>query len=126
MPLRELVRVAGRRWTVEESFQTGKGLTGLDEHQVGRRSSWRRWTVFAMLAHALLAVITANEHAARPAPVGLIALTCNETRRLLIALVVEPARALACPEAWSTWRRRHQHRARTSHYQRQHAAFGRP
>ncbi|WP_374193892.1 hypothetical protein [Gordonia sp. SCSIO 19800] len=30
--LGELVRVAGRRWTVEESFQTGKGLTGLDQH----------------------------------------------------------------------------------------------
>ena len=38
VPLRELVRVAGRRWTVEETFQAGKGLAGLDEHQV------RRWT----------------------------------------------------------------------------------
>ena len=36
VPLRELVRVAGRRWTIEESFQTGKGLAGLDEHQVRR------------------------------------------------------------------------------------------
>jgi hypothetical protein len=25
-----LVRVAGRRWTIEERFQTGKGLVGLD------------------------------------------------------------------------------------------------
>ena len=33
VPLRELVRVAGRRWTVEESFQAGKGQAGLDEHQ---------------------------------------------------------------------------------------------
>ncbi|MCU1682905.1 MAG: transposase, partial [Amycolatopsis sp.] len=66
VPLRELVRVAGRRWTVEESFQAGKGLAGLDEHQVRRWTSWQRWTVFAMLAHALLAVIAANEHNARP------------------------------------------------------------
>jgi SRSO17 transposase len=29
VPLRELVRVAGRRWTVEESFQAGRGLAGL-------------------------------------------------------------------------------------------------
>ena len=36
VPLRELVRVAGSRWTVEESFQAGKGLAGLDEHQVRR------------------------------------------------------------------------------------------
>jgi len=26
VPLRELVRVAGRRWTIEECFQTGKGI----------------------------------------------------------------------------------------------------
>ena len=123
VPLRELVRVAGRRWTVEESFQAGKGLAGLDEHQVRRWTSWQRWTLFAMLAHALLAVIAANEHATRPAPDGLIALTCNEVRRLLTVLVVEPGRIPTCPKAWSSWRRRHQHRARTSHYQRQEAAL---
>jgi hypothetical protein len=81
VPLRELVRVAaGRRWTVEESFQAGKGLAGLDEHQVRRWTSWRRWTLLAMLAHTLLAVIAAHEHTHRPAPAGLIALTCNEIR----------------------------------------------
>jgi hypothetical protein len=32
--------------------QAGKGLAGLDEHQVRRWTSWQRWTVFAMLAHA--------------------------------------------------------------------------
>nr|WP_217133318.1 IS701 family transposase [Streptomyces sp. AC558_RSS880] len=125
VPLRELVRVAGRRWTVEESFQAGKGLAGLDEHQVRRWTSWRRWTVFAMLAHALLAVIAANEHSARPASAGLIALTCNEIRRLLTLLVIEPSRVTACPHAWSTWRR-HQYRARTSHYHRQEAALSWP
>ncbi len=122
VPLRELVRVAGRRWAVEESFQAGKGLAGLDEHQVRRWTSWRRWTLFAMLAHALLAVIAANEHVARPAPAGFIALTCNEIRRLLTIYVIEPGQARACPNAWSDWRRRHQHRARTCHYQRQEAA----
>ena len=103
MPLRELVRVAGRRWTVEEAFQAGKGLAGLDEHQVRRWTSWRRWTLLAMLAHALLAVLAANEHdrPTRTRP-GMIALTCNEIRRLFTILVVEPARAPACPLAWST------------------------
>ena len=119
VPLRELVRVAGRRWTVEESFQAGKGLAGLDEHQVRTWTSWRRWTLLAMLAHALLAVIAAHEHAERPTLADLIALTCNEIRRLFTIFVIEPRRTLACPEAWSHWRRRHQHRARTSHYQRQ-------
>jgi hypothetical protein len=52
------------------------------------------------------------------APDRLIALTCNEIRRLFVRFVIEPSRALACPQAWSHWRRRHQHRSRTSHYQR--------
>jgi SRSO17 transposase len=125
VPLGELVRVAGRRWAVEESFQAGKGLAGLDEHQVRRWISWRRWTLLAMLAHALLAVLAANEHTDRPAPTGLIALTCNEIRRLLTTHVIEPGRARACPDAWSHWRRHHQHRARTSHYQRQEADHAR-
>lgn len=119
MPLRELVRVAGRRWSIEESFQAGKGLAGLDEHQVRTWTSWRRWTLLAMLAHALLAVLAAHEATTRPAPAGMIALTCSEIRRLFTELVTEPARALTCPLRWSQWRRRHQHRARTSHYQRQ-------
>jgi hypothetical protein len=37
-PLAVLVHVAGRRWRVEEAFQAGKGLRGLDQHQVRR---WR-------------------------------------------------------------------------------------
>lgn len=126
MPLRELVRVAGRRWIVEESFQAGKGLAGRDEHQVGRWTLWRHWTLFAMIAHALLAVIAANARTDHPGPDGLIALSCNEVRRLLIVVLVEPACVLACPLAWSRWRRHHQHRARTSHYRCQEAALLRP
>jgi SRSO17 transposase len=124
VPLRELVRVAGRRWAVEESFQAAKGLAGLDDHQVRRWTSWQRWTLFSMLAHALLAIIAIREHSDRPAPAGLIGLTCNEIRRLFTNQVIEPCRTRACPEAWPHWRRRHQHRARTSHYQRQAATHG--
>ena len=36
VPLPVLVKVAGIRWTTEENFQAGKGLAGLDEHQVRR------------------------------------------------------------------------------------------
>ncbi len=46
--LATLVRVAGTRWTVEERFQTGKGLVGLDQHQVRRWRSWYRWVTLAM------------------------------------------------------------------------------
>jgi SRSO17 transposase len=117
VPLRELVRVAGRRWAIEEAFQAGKGLAGLDEHQVRGWTSWRRWTLLAMIAHALLAVIAANQPD-RSEPDGLIALTCNEVRRLFTVWIIEPARVLACPLSWSVWRRRHQYRAKISHYQR--------
>ena len=123
VPLRELVRVAGRRWTVEESFQASKGLAGLDEHQVRRWTSWRRWTLLAMIAHALLAVITANEHTDQPLRAGLIALTCSEIRRLLAALALNPTVRVGHILAWSHWRRRHQHQARTSHYRRQAVSY---
>jgi SRSO17 transposase len=119
--LADLVAIAGRRWTIEESFQGGKGLAGLDEHQVRRWLPWRRWTLLAMLAHALLAILTAGEHTAGPPPAGLIPLTCNELQRLLVRQVIEPDRRQADPQSWSAWRRRHQHRARTSHYRRQAA-----
>jgi hypothetical protein len=70
-----------------------------------------------MIAHALLAVLAAQADPP-PAGGGLIALTCNEIRRLFTVLIIEPARALACPLAWSHWRRQHQYRAKISHYQR--------
>jgi hypothetical protein len=60
---------------------------------VRRWTSWRRWTLLAMIAHALLAVIAAHEHSTRPAPDGLIALTCSEIRRLFTIYVIEPSRA---------------------------------
>jgi SRSO17 transposase len=126
VPLRELVRVAGRRWSIEEAFQAGKGLAGLDEHQVRRWISWQRWTLLAMIAHALLAVIAATQHGRRPEPEGLIALTCNEIRRLFTILIIEPARTIACPLAWSRWRRQHQHRARLCHYNRRAADHPHP
>jgi hypothetical protein len=52
VPLATIVPVAGQRWTIEKIFQTGKGLAGLDQHQVRRWTSWHRWATLAMLAHA--------------------------------------------------------------------------
>ncbi len=77
--LPELVRVAGTRWRIEESFQTTKALTGLDEHQVRRWTSWRRWTLIAMLAHALLPVAAAAARARQQQPAELIPLTCTRS-----------------------------------------------
>ncbi|QNE17307.1 hypothetical protein F1D05_04445 [Kribbella qitaiheensis] len=71
-----------------------------------------------MLAYAFL---TATERAETTTPPDLIALTCNEIHRLFNTLIVEPIQDLRHRLHWSTRRRRHQHRARTSHYQRRQA-----
>jgi hypothetical protein len=103
---------------VEENFQAGKGLTGLDEHQVRRWTSWYRWVTLAMLAATFLAIAAAVEHARGPAPAGQAPLTRNEIAHLL-ATLTSPAHHARHRMHWSRWRRRHQHRARTCHYQRQ-------
>ncbi len=121
VPLATLVRVAGSRWRVEETFQSAKGLAGLDEHQARRYVSWSRWVTLSMLAHAFLAAVRADEHTRHPAPDGLIPLTCNEIQRLFTVFVVRPVHDVAHRLGWSTWRRRHQARAQASHYRRQAA-----
>lgn len=118
VPLRILVVVAGQRWRIEESFQAAKGLVGLDQHQVRRWRSWHRWTTLAMLAHAFLAVAAATQRDTAPTPAGLIALTVNEFRRLFDALLLATNHTVTSLLAWSRWRRRHQYRARLSHYRR--------
>ena len=119
--LATLVRVAGRRWPIEERFQTGKGLVGLDQHQVRRWRSWYRWTTLAMLAHAFLVVAAVTERTCHPPPAGLISLTCNEVQHLFATLLARPLVTPRHRLRWSLWRRRHQARARTCHYQRQAA-----
>jgi SRSO17 transposase len=121
VPLAALVRVAGTRWKVEESFQSGKELAGLDQHQVRTWTSWHRWSVLAMLAHAFLSVMAATGPPPEPGS-GLIQLTRNEIRRLLTAAIT-PVQQAAHILHWSTWRRRHQARARASHYRRQAATL---
>jgi SRSO17 transposase len=118
-PLAVLVKVAGRRWTVEERFQTGKGLCGLDHYQVRQHPAWYRWATLAMLAHAFLVVAALTERTRHSARSGLIPLTCNEVQRLFAALVASPVGDLGHRLRWSVWRRRHQAHARTCHYRRQ-------
>jgi SRSO17 transposase len=114
--LAELARIAGRRWPVEEDFQTAKGNVGLDQHQVRTWDSWHRWTTLAMLAHAFLAVLAATLRDTEGDPQGLIPITVAEARRLLNAITtgLSLTHALAC----SYWRRRHQYQAQQSHYKR--------
>jgi hypothetical protein len=98
----------------------GKGLVGLDQHQVRRWRSWYRWTTLAMLAHAFLVVVAAvTDRIRHPPPPGLVGLTCNEVQHLFAALLARPAGDLGHRLRWSAWRRRQQARARACHYHRQ-------
>jgi hypothetical protein len=54
------VRVAGRRWAIEECFQAAKNECGLDQYEVRRYIGWTRHITLAMLAHAFLAVTAAQ------------------------------------------------------------------
>jgi hypothetical protein len=119
VPLARLVKVAGQRWRIEEAIQTGKGLAGLDQHQVRRWRSWYRWVTLAMLAHAFLVVAALLQRIRHPPPPELIPLTCNEVSHLFVGLAARPLGHLAHRLRWSLWRRRHQARARTCHYRRQ-------
>lgn len=58
--LNDLVRVAGMRWTVEESIQTAKGEVGLDQYEVRSWTGWYRHMTLAMWAQAFLAVVRAE------------------------------------------------------------------
>lgn len=61
VPVAELVRVAGSRWGVEETFQFAKNETGLDHYQVRRYDAWYRHITLSMLAAAFLAVTAHTE-----------------------------------------------------------------
>jgi SRSO17 transposase len=125
VPLATLVRVAGARWQVEESFQLGKDQIGLDHYQCRGWIPWHRFTLLAMIALAALAVALARLRGPRaPQPdldAELIELTVPELRRLLNQLILNPTADPAHVLAWSHWRRRLQARARRAHYKRRAA-----
>jgi SRSO17 transposase len=57
-PLEEVVRVAGARWTIEETFKQAKGLVGLDQYEVRSWQGWYRHITLALLAFAALTIAT--------------------------------------------------------------------
>jgi hypothetical protein len=72
-----------------------------------------------MLALAFLSVTAAAEHTRCPPPAGQTPLTRNEIAALFSTVIIKPVTGTGHRLRWSAWRRRHQHRAKTSHYQRQ-------
>jgi SRSO17 transposase len=65
-PRRELVRVAGSRWTIEECFERAKGDCGLDEYEVRSWVGWYRHVTLSLFTLAMLTVIRSRAES-RPA-----------------------------------------------------------
>jgi SRSO17 transposase len=119
VPLSRLIAIAVARWRIEEDHQLAKQSTGLDAGQVIRWKSWHRWTAICLLAYIYLAVTAAlqrHQDTGSDPGAGLIPITIPELLRLLRdAVIPPPRRDQAHRLHWSTWRRRHQHRARQAH-----------
>jgi SRSO17 transposase len=121
-----LIRAAGLRWPVEETFKFGKDCFGLDQSQVRLYAAIARHTVLALAALALCAVTAAllrnRTDTQAPPPVrpdqpppadpGMIPLTVPEITRLL---ALPPAMPPGLAGHWATWRRCHQARSRWYH-----------
>jgi SRSO17 transposase len=79
--LGEMIRAAGARWAIEESFQTAKGEVGLDQYEVRSRHGWYWHVTLALLAHACLTVTRAKAVAADPGGEKKRAVASRESRR---------------------------------------------
>lgn len=126
--LPRLINAAGLRWPVEETFEFGKDLFGLDQSQVRLYTAILRHTVLVMAALAVCVAAAATarrrtDHQTHPptsantlppADPGMIALTVAEIKRLFNA-ANPPTQSPWHTMHWSIWRRRHQARARWSH-----------
>jgi SRSO17 transposase len=56
-PPEELIRVAGSRWAIEDSFEAAKGAVGLNEYEVRKWEAWHRHITLCLLAHAYLVTL---------------------------------------------------------------------
>jgi SRSO17 transposase len=123
-----LVRAAGLRWPVEESFELAKGCFGLDQCQARLYTAVLRHLVLVMAALAICAVTAAQlrkrTDSQAPPPAGpddqppsdpgLVPLSVREVQQLLAAVLRRP-RPPGHAARWLQWRRRHQARSRWFH-----------
>jgi SRSO17 transposase len=63
-PIETLVGVEGRRWAIEDAFETAKTELGLDHNEARSWHGWHRHVSLAMLAFAVLAVTRHRANAA--------------------------------------------------------------
>jgi SRSO17 transposase len=134
--LRRLITAAGLRWPVEEDFESGKDLFGLDQSQVRLYEAIRRHTVLVMIALAVCSVAAARARPRTdtqaspptgpedipPLEPGHVPLTVAAIKNLLGTLNPRQA-TLEHRVHWQNWRDRHRARARWHH---QRARLGRP
>jgi hypothetical protein len=126
--LRTLIAVAGCRWRVEEDFQVGKTVFGLDHSRVRTYPALLRHLTLAIAARAVVAVTAARTRTTSslppaptspntppPADPGLIPLTVAEAKRL-INLLTRTWHSIEHHLRWHLWRRRHQARACRFHH----------
>jgi SRSO17 transposase len=123
-----LIRAAGLRWPVEESFELGKGCFGLDQCQARLYTAVLRHLVLVMAALAVCAVTAAQLRERTdtqapppagpddkpPADPGLVPLSVHEIKRLLAAALCRPEPP-GHAARWLQWRRRHQAHSRWFH-----------
>ena len=57
MPESEMIRISGRRWTIEQLFKEGKSYLGMDSYEVRSYTGWHRHMALVFLImHFLLSV----------------------------------------------------------------------
>src|SRR5664280_2740658 len=89
--LATLVRVAGQRWLIEQSFETAKGECGLDHYEVRHWQGWYRHITLSMLAHAVLSVLRARgEKNSRSASAAQRTRTAPPAHRNAVARMARP------------------------------------
>jgi SRSO17 transposase len=64
-PIQTLVAVEGRRWAIEDAFETAKTELGLDHNETRSWHGWHRHVSLVMLAFAMMAAV---RHRANQAP----------------------------------------------------------
>jgi SRSO17 transposase len=65
-PVAVLVSVEGRRWAIEDGFETAKNELGLDHNETRSWHGWHRHVSLVMLAFAMLAAIRRQANTAAP------------------------------------------------------------
>lgn len=75
-----LVRVEGRRWAIEDSFETAKNELGLDHNETRSWHGWHRHVSLVMLAFAMMAAIRRRANTVTP-PKSMVRIIRKPRRR---------------------------------------------